>query len=54
MHSKRTGLFALALLLTATVAVRGDNVDDYVKAEMQRQQIRGLSPSRWRLCTFPA
>ena len=43
MHSKRTPLFALVLLLTATVAVRADKVDDYVKAEMQKQHIPGLS-----------
>jgi len=43
MHSKRTPLFALVLLLTATAAVRADKVDDYVKAEMQKQHIPGLS-----------
>jgi D-alanyl-D-alanine carboxypeptidase len=43
MHSKRIPLFALVLLLTATVAVRADKVDDYVKAEMQKQHIPGLS-----------
>jgi CubicO group peptidase (beta-lactamase class C family) len=43
MHNKRTSLFALALLLAATVAVRADKIDDYVKAEMQRQQIPGVS-----------
>lgn len=43
MHSKRAPLFALVLLLTATVAVRADKVDDYVKAELQKQRIPGLS-----------
>ena len=43
MRSKRTPLFALVLLLTAAVAVRADKVDDYVKAEMQKQHIPGLS-----------
>lgn len=43
MHSKRTALFALVLLLTATVAVRADKVDDYVKAEMQKQHVPGIS-----------
>ena len=43
MHSKRTPLLALVLLLTATVAVRADKVDDYVKTEMQKQHIPGLS-----------
>ncbi len=40
---KRTPLFALVLLLTATVAARADKVDDYVKAEMQKQRVPGLS-----------
>ncbi|HKQ74092.1 MAG TPA: serine hydrolase [Blastocatellia bacterium] len=39
----RPPLFALILLLTATVAARADKVDDYVKAEMQKQRIPGLS-----------
>ena len=43
MHSKRIPLFALVLLLTATIAARADKVDDYVKAEMQKQHIPGLS-----------
>ena len=41
MRRKRTPLFALVLLLIATVAVRADKIDDYVKAEMQRQHIPG-------------
>jgi CubicO group peptidase (beta-lactamase class C family) len=43
MHTKRTSLFALALILTAAVAARADEVDDYLKAEMQRQHITGVS-----------
>jgi D-alanyl-D-alanine carboxypeptidase len=43
MHGKRTSLFALALLLFVTVAARADKVDEYVKAEMQKQHIPGLS-----------
>jgi CubicO group peptidase (beta-lactamase class C family) len=43
MHSKRIPIFALVLLFTATVAVRADKVDDYVKAEIQRQRIPGVS-----------
>lgn len=40
---KRHSLFAFVLLLAATVAARADKVDDYVKAEMQKQHIPGLS-----------
>jgi D-alanyl-D-alanine carboxypeptidase len=40
---KRTTIFALVLLLAATVAARADKVDDYVKAEMQKQHVPGLS-----------
>ena len=43
MHKIRKPFFALVLLLAATVAVRADNVDDYVKAQMQKQHIPGLS-----------
>ena len=43
MHRKRTTLFALVLLFVATVAARADKVDDYVKAEMQRQHVPGVS-----------
>jgi len=43
MHSKRTPLFALVLLLTATVTVSADKVDEYVRAEMQKQHVPGLS-----------
>jgi D-alanyl-D-alanine carboxypeptidase len=43
MRRKRTPLFALILLFVATGAARADNVDDYVKAEMKRQHIPGVS-----------
>ena len=43
MYSKRIPVFALVLLLIATTATRADKVDDYVKAEMQKQHIPGLS-----------
>jgi D-alanyl-D-alanine carboxypeptidase len=43
MHRKFIPFFALLLLLTATLAVRADKVDDYVKAEMQKQHIPGTS-----------
>ncbi|HEX5733975.1 MAG TPA: serine hydrolase domain-containing protein [Blastocatellia bacterium] len=43
MHSKRLPVFALVLLLIASVAARADKVDDYIKAEMQKQHIPGLS-----------
>ena len=43
MRSKRLPVFAFALLLTAAVVVRADNVDDFVKAEIQNQHIAGVS-----------
>jgi D-alanyl-D-alanine carboxypeptidase len=43
MHRKRTPFFALVILLVATVGAQADKVDDYVKAEMQRQHIPGTS-----------
>src|SRR2546422_1005795 len=43
MPCKRHSFFAIVILLTATVAVRADDVDDYIKAEMQKQHIPGLS-----------
>src|SRR6185503_14855142 len=43
MHRKRTPFFALILLFVATVAAQADKIDDYVKAEMQRQHIPGTS-----------
>jgi D-alanyl-D-alanine carboxypeptidase len=43
MHRKRTPFFALVILLAAAVVAQADKVDDYVKAEMQRQHIPGTS-----------
>jgi CubicO group peptidase (beta-lactamase class C family) len=43
MNCKRTPFFALVLLFAAAVAARADNVDDYVKARMQRQHIPAVS-----------
>ena len=43
ISNKRLTLCALFMLLTATVAVRADKVDDYVKAELQRQHIPGAA-----------
>jgi D-alanyl-D-alanine carboxypeptidase len=43
MRHKPLSLFAILLLLLQTTAVRADKVDDYVKAEMQKQRIPGLS-----------
>src|SRR5215510_4837757 len=40
---KRTLLFAVVVLGAAAVAARADKVDDYVKAEMQKQHVPGLS-----------
>jgi hypothetical protein len=42
MHLKRH-VFALALLLTLSFAVQADKVDDYVKAQMERQHVPGVS-----------
>ena len=43
MRSKRMSIFAIALLLTAAVVARADNVDDFVKSEIQKQHIAGAS-----------
>jgi CubicO group peptidase (beta-lactamase class C family) len=43
MHRKGTPFFALVILAVATVVAQADKVDDYVKAEMQRQHIPGTS-----------
>lgn len=43
MHKKQISLIAFLLLFTAAAAARTDKIDDYIKAEMQRQQIPGLS-----------
>ncbi|HEU4510109.1 MAG TPA: serine hydrolase domain-containing protein [Pyrinomonadaceae bacterium] len=44
MYLKRAPFFALVLLLLALpVAVQADKVDDYVKAQMERQHVPGVS-----------
>jgi CubicO group peptidase (beta-lactamase class C family) len=43
MRRDRTSLFALLLLLIVTSPVRANKLDDYVRAEMQKQHIPGLS-----------
>lgn len=43
MYSRRIPFFALVLLLAAITTLRADEVDDRVKAEMQKQHIPGLS-----------
>jgi CubicO group peptidase (beta-lactamase class C family) len=43
MRRKQFSLFVILLLLLQTTAVRADKVDDFVKAEMQKQRIPGLS-----------
>jgi CubicO group peptidase (beta-lactamase class C family) len=43
MHRKFNVIFVIVLLLAQAVAVRADKVEDYVKAEMKKQRIPGLS-----------
>ncbi|MCI0524079.1 MAG: beta-lactamase family protein [Acidobacteria bacterium] len=43
MLRKRLFLFVILLLLLQTAAARADKVDDYVKSEMRKQRIPGLS-----------
>jgi hypothetical protein len=43
MRRKQLSLLVILPLLLQTTAVRADKVDDYVKAEMQKQRIPGLS-----------
>jgi CubicO group peptidase (beta-lactamase class C family) len=43
MHRRPVSRLAVALVLAATVVVRADPTDDYIKAEMQRQHVPGLS-----------
>lgn len=43
MHSKRIPILLLALLFIAPLTVRADNTDDFVKAEMQKQHVPGVS-----------
>lgn len=43
MYPKRTHFFAFLLLLTISFAVRADEVDDYVKRQMEKQHVPGVS-----------
>jgi CubicO group peptidase (beta-lactamase class C family) len=43
MRRKHLSFFVILPLLLQTSAVRADKVDDYIKAEMQKQRIPGLS-----------
>ncbi len=43
MNLKRIHFFALVLSLALASAVQADKVDDYVKAEMERQHVPGVS-----------
>jgi D-alanyl-D-alanine carboxypeptidase len=43
MRHRHIPLFALVLLLAPTVVAQTDRTDEYIKAEMQRQRIPGLS-----------
>jgi CubicO group peptidase (beta-lactamase class C family) len=43
MLPRRIHIFALAFLLIASVVTRADKIDDYVKAEMERQHVPGVS-----------
>jgi D-alanyl-D-alanine carboxypeptidase len=43
MRQRRVPCFVLVLLYAATVVAQTDRTDDFIKAEMQRQRIPGLS-----------
>ena len=43
MYLKRTHFFAFVLLLALSVAVQADKVDDYVRAQMEKQHLPGVS-----------
>jgi CubicO group peptidase (beta-lactamase class C family) len=43
MHYRRSHILALILFLAAAVSARADKIDDYVKAEMQKQHVPGIS-----------
>jgi CubicO group peptidase (beta-lactamase class C family) len=43
MHPRRNHIYALTLLLLVSFSTRADKVDDFVKAEMQRQHVPGVS-----------
>lgn len=42
-HIYRAALFTFAFLVTVTITAQADKVDDFVKAEMQKQHISGVS-----------
>jgi CubicO group peptidase (beta-lactamase class C family) len=41
--SRRSTLLAIVLLLTASLPAQADAVDDFIRAEMSRRHIPGLS-----------
>lgn len=43
MLRKRTPLLSLLLIVAAAINARADQLDDYIKAEMEKQHIPGLS-----------
>src|SRR5215210_6298553 len=43
MQRKRFPFLAFLLLFATASAIRADKVDDYIKAEMQKQRVTGLS-----------
>jgi D-alanyl-D-alanine carboxypeptidase len=43
MYLRRSRLFAFVLLLAVSVTVQADNIDDYVRAQMEKQHIPGVS-----------
>jgi len=43
MHHKRASLLAIVLLFAVAAPARADKVDDFVKAEMQRQHVPAIS-----------
>src|ERR1041385_128423 len=43
MQPKRTLLSAFLLIATVAASAKADNVDEFIKAEMQRQHIPGLT-----------
>jgi CubicO group peptidase (beta-lactamase class C family) len=43
MKLNRTHLLTVVVLLTVSISVRADKVDDYVRAEMEKQHVPGVS-----------
>ena len=43
MFKRRIPLFGLILIVAAAISARADQLDDYIKAEMEKQHIPGLS-----------